>query len=645
MKRLVSLLSCLIAGICLLLGQEPSRGSAIYRDNAKSVFLLYVQGPSGDFVAEGSGFLVAGDRIVTNAHVADLGKVFVQLGPARIPATQIALDAANDLALLKLDAQLSAPPLALATSAPSPGDEVFVISNPEGLERSISQGMVAGWRTDNGRQLLQITAPISHGSSGGPVFNQAGAVVGIADAYLEGGENLNFAVPTAELTSLLAGRNGSANALASTLAQVQQHEQQADSLTYSTAADSPYVLNQQQVDALLQQALSEAGERPDDLLLVSKAAHNQNEDVAIIAATRAVSLNPTSDEELALAYALETKALANKSNAKLLVQAETAAKAAVRLNSSAEDEAELGDVLSEESDFSNAIVAHQRALDLDQTTPDAEREARLYRSLASDCYGSHQDDVGLHWFNRLVAAGSASALDWANQADRLQAAGDWKDAGDALTTAATAGFGRGGEALTLVAWCEAGRSFMVAGSPDDALSAARKCVELGTGKEDADAEVAEAHSYMAVVFNQRGLYTEALGEAQQASSLAPTNAFYFQYMAEALNGLQRYTEAVSAAQSALRLSDGKYASMHFDLGSAYFSLQSWQLAEQSFEQAATLNPKNASAAYNVALCYQRLGYFPSAVNWYREYLKRDPDAEDRDQVLNRIALLSGGGLQ
>jgi hypothetical protein len=82
---------------------------------------------------------------------------------------------------------------------------VVAIGNPLGLELTVSNGILSGVRTaeKEGGKFLQITAPISHGSSGGPLFNMAGEVVGITSMYFEGGENLNFAIPVNDAKRLL----------------------------------------------------------------------------------------------------------------------------------------------------------------------------------------------------------------------------------------------------------------------------------------------------------------------------------------------------------------------------------------------------------------------------------------------------------
>lgn len=85
------------------------------------------------------------------------------------------------------------------------GETVFAVGNPKGLEGTFSQGIVSSIRDIDNKQLLQITAPISPGSSGGPVLNSKGEVVGVSVATFKGGQNLNFAIPSCYLTELLKG--------------------------------------------------------------------------------------------------------------------------------------------------------------------------------------------------------------------------------------------------------------------------------------------------------------------------------------------------------------------------------------------------------------------------------------------------------
>ena len=80
------------------------------------------------------------------------------------------------------------------------GDKVYAIGSPKGLGNTLSDGLISGFRQYNGSKIIQTTAPISPGSSGGGLFDAQGRLVGITTMYLDGGQNLNFAVP-AELIS------------------------------------------------------------------------------------------------------------------------------------------------------------------------------------------------------------------------------------------------------------------------------------------------------------------------------------------------------------------------------------------------------------------------------------------------------------
>jgi tetratricopeptide (TPR) repeat protein len=110
-------------------------------------------------------------------------------------------------------------------------------------------------------------------------------------------------------------------------------------------------------------------------------------------------------------------------------------------------------------------------------------------------------------------------------------------------------------------------------------------------------------------------------------------------MAEALIGLHRFEEAINAEQQAIRLSDGKYGFMHFHLGQAYFDLENWEFAQQSYEKAAELDPNDSASAFNIALCLGHLKYYLDSAKWFEEYLRRNPNASDKNDVLARIKTL------
>jgi hypothetical protein len=183
------------------ISRSAELAAQLYEKSAPSVFFISVG--KGQPISFGSGFLIAKNMLVTNAHVVEGGDCFVEEGSVRIPATVEKRDSANDLAIIKVAVEISATPLTLSKKKPIPGENVYAIGNPEGLEKSISTGVVAGIRELDRRELIQITAPISHGSSGGPVLDSAGEVIGITVSMLKDGQNLNFAVPVQALRQLM----------------------------------------------------------------------------------------------------------------------------------------------------------------------------------------------------------------------------------------------------------------------------------------------------------------------------------------------------------------------------------------------------------------------------------------------------------
>jgi S1-C subfamily serine protease len=195
--------AAIFLAVSTAVGQAGDIAKQVYNSSQESVFLVYLNDSSGTPSALGSAFLVAPRILVTNAHVADAGTPVLAVGPVRIPLKIIRTDVTNDLAILSVDVDLTSKPLPLASGNISPGEQVFAIGNPEGLEKTISQGIVSGLRKRGDRNLLQITSAISHGSSGGPVLNSKGEVVGVAVGMLEDGQNLNFAVPVAYVRSIL----------------------------------------------------------------------------------------------------------------------------------------------------------------------------------------------------------------------------------------------------------------------------------------------------------------------------------------------------------------------------------------------------------------------------------------------------------
>ena len=156
----------------------------------------------GEKLSRGSGFFIENDRIVTNRHViegAHRAEVHSSTGVVFPVKGVLAVDAEGDIALLKIDIpNPSIRPLLLDKTSPQEGESVVVIGNPLGLEGSVTNGIVSAVRDiPTFGRIIQITAAISSGSSGSPVVNMQGQVIGIATLQVTGGQSVNFAIPTA----------------------------------------------------------------------------------------------------------------------------------------------------------------------------------------------------------------------------------------------------------------------------------------------------------------------------------------------------------------------------------------------------------------------------------------------------------------
>jgi Trypsin-like peptidase domain len=164
------------------------------------------------------------------------------------------VDPANDLALCRLTAKSSAEPIMLADEEPKAGSAVFALGNPKGLERTISQGLFTGHREIQGRRLVQISAPISPGSSGGPILNSEGKLIAVAVGSFSAGQNLNFAVPLAIVRTFLTPGTNPTDA-SSQLLSAKRLIEQRTTITYSEEPDSPYAKLDRQIRELLTRAV------------------------------------------------------------------------------------------------------------------------------------------------------------------------------------------------------------------------------------------------------------------------------------------------------------------------------------------------------------------------------------------------------
>ena len=178
--------------------------SEIFRDVVGST--VTITATIGNYVSQGSGFYVAPNIIATNFHVVEgATKATARVTNTNVEVEVLGFLAVNreaDLILLQVAGNPQTP-LSVANRQTSVGEPIFVIGAPRGLEGTISDGIVSALRNRDGVLEAQISAPISSGSSGSPVVNQMGEVIGVATWTFVDGQNLNFATSRVHLQELM----------------------------------------------------------------------------------------------------------------------------------------------------------------------------------------------------------------------------------------------------------------------------------------------------------------------------------------------------------------------------------------------------------------------------------------------------------
>lgn len=170
--------------------------SEIYEQAAKSTVVVENINAKGKAQSMGSGVVLPDGDVVTNCHVIKSANTLkVRIGGKEHPATLRYSDWDRDVCSLSV-VGLGAPAVAIGnTKTLKVGAKVYAIGAPKGLELTLSDGIVSSLREVDGGRYIQTTAAISPGSSGGGLFDENGALVGLTTFYFAEGQSLNFAVP------------------------------------------------------------------------------------------------------------------------------------------------------------------------------------------------------------------------------------------------------------------------------------------------------------------------------------------------------------------------------------------------------------------------------------------------------------------
>ena len=180
--------------------QPPADFKGLVGSIQQAVVTVINYDVDGDIASIGSGFFISESGVLlTNLHVLE-GAYHAEIKTrdgGRYPvASVLAKNKVVDLIKVRIDIPAGrAAPVVVAGAAASIADRIFVVGSPMGLEQTVSEGIISAVREiPGGAKVLQLTAPISRGSSGGPVVNRQGQVVGIVTFQATQGQNLNFAI-------------------------------------------------------------------------------------------------------------------------------------------------------------------------------------------------------------------------------------------------------------------------------------------------------------------------------------------------------------------------------------------------------------------------------------------------------------------
>jgi hypothetical protein len=205
--------STLLRGGCALVLAATMAAAAalppdqVYAKTAPSVWRVFVWDANGKPLKLGSAVVIGKETLLTNCHVvADGKRIAVNHDNVNIEARLQYADPARDMCQLTAP-HLTAPMVELGNSDTlAVGQRVYALGNPKGMELTLSDGLVSALRKDkqNALALIQTTAPVSPGSSGGGLFDDDGRLIGLTTLQVTEGQNLNFAVPINWLRELPA---------------------------------------------------------------------------------------------------------------------------------------------------------------------------------------------------------------------------------------------------------------------------------------------------------------------------------------------------------------------------------------------------------------------------------------------------------
>jgi serine protease Do len=181
--------------------QSSLTPSELFKNLSPSVYTVAVLTKTLQQVAsQGSAVAVSSREAITSCHVVSHGGMIVLInGAATLKAQVVGADSATDRCYLKADGDLRPVPGLRDYSSLMVGETVYTIGSPKGLVNTLGSGLLSGLRSSEDKtQYIQISAPVSAGSSGGGLFDDRGNLIGIVSFTIKDAQNLNFAIAASQ---------------------------------------------------------------------------------------------------------------------------------------------------------------------------------------------------------------------------------------------------------------------------------------------------------------------------------------------------------------------------------------------------------------------------------------------------------------
>jgi Flp pilus assembly protein TadD len=266
-----------------------------------AVVAIITYDAKGNTLLSGSGFFIRPGQVVTNLHViegARRAEVKTLDGKGRIYPVDgvLATDEEGDLAIIGVSVPAErAHAVEVTTTTPEEGEHVFVIGNPLRLEGSISDGIVSAVReVPNLGRIIQITAPVSHGNSGSPLFNMRGQVVGVVTIKVTNGQNINLAIAASRFDVLKTAKAVSFDEIA---ARESQSSDSSADWWYRNGLNSLWLGNYDSALGSFENAVNKNPDRVEAWIQVGYCKVKQGKNAeAIKAYKQALRLRPNSVE-------------------------------------------------------------------------------------------------------------------------------------------------------------------------------------------------------------------------------------------------------------------------------------------------------------------------------------------------------------